>query len=210
MKENFGAFESLYKEFNMAYLHKREKSKYILKKWVPKNASPKVHVLNQTQSLPAIVMIHQAVKRAMEMAEVVSWQHHLGFLLAELYSKLSFQVDKNILFYILIFQKAIQKRTRAKCYRNLRVRSKDYCEIYQSIHNMICISHATEKIKKLGSVKGSVLCLVVKTSTFFWERGYHQNSNHLGKLYANIWNPFLTETVGKVYDKKILMQKPVH
>lgn len=85
----------------------------------------------------------------MEMSGVVSWQvqHHLCFLLAELCIKLGFQVEENILFYILLFQKAIQKRTRAKYYNHFRLRYKDYCENYQSIHNMICISYATEKTK---------------------------------------------------------------
>lgn len=92
---------------------------------------------------------HQAVKTAIEMVGVVSrqFQHYLGFLHPELYINPGFQVEENILFHILLFQKAIQKRTRAKCYNHLRLRYKDYCENHQSIHNMICISHATEKIK---------------------------------------------------------------
>lgn len=90
----------------------------------------------------------------------LQFQHHLGFLLAELCIKPGFQVQENILFYILLFQKAIQKRTRAKYYNRLRLRYKDYCENYQSIHNMICISMYGED-KKLGSVKGSVQSLVV-------------------------------------------------
>lgn len=85
----------------------------------------------------------------MEMFEVVSWQfqHHFCFLHAELYINPGFQVEENILFHTLLFQKAIQKRTRAKCYNHLRLRYKDYRENHQSIHNMICISHTVEKIK---------------------------------------------------------------
>lgn len=73
---------------------------------------------------------HQAQQTTTEMVRVVNWQfhYHLNFLLAELCSKLVSQVEENILFPILFFQKATQKRPRAKGSNDLRMRYEDYCE----------------------------------------------------------------------------------
>jgi len=55
---------------------------------------------------------HQALQTFTEMIGVASWQlrYHLHFLLAELCSRLGSQVEENILFSILFFQKATQKK----------------------------------------------------------------------------------------------------
>lgn len=114
----------------MAYLRNREKWKYVLKKQVAKNAWLKIQVLEWAQSLLAIIKTIRHWRQPLRWFRVVSWQfhYHLNFLLAELCSKLGSQVEENILFPILFFQKATQKRPRAKGSNDLRMRYEDYCE----------------------------------------------------------------------------------
>lgn len=109
------------------------------------------------------------------MVGVVRWQfqYHLHFLLAELCSKLGSQVEENILFSILFFQKATQKRPRAKGSNDLRMRYKDYCE-YSEVFTYALHSPGYRADEKLEPVKESVVSLVVETSAFFPERGASQ------------------------------------